>query len=205
MTATVERATQPRALATEEPVGRTSGWWGMIMFITTEATVFAALLASYFYLRFQNGAHWPPPGIDKHSLLRPLIMTAVLLPSSMPVIWAERGIRKGQVWRLRTGLLATLLMGTTFLVLQGLEYADELKKYTFTTHAYGSIFYCTTTFHGFHVTVGLLMVAWLLAASLRGSFGYRHHERVVLAALYWHFVDIVWAAILFSLYLSEYI
>jgi heme/copper-type cytochrome/quinol oxidase subunit 3 len=132
-------------------------------------------------------------------------MTALLLPSSLPVIWAERGIRKGQQWRLRTGLLATLLMGTGFLVLQGFEYADELKKYTFTTHVYGSIFYTTTTFHGFHVTVGLMMVAWLLAASLRGSFGYRHHERVVLAALYWHFVDIVWAAILFSLYLSEYL
>jgi heme/copper-type cytochrome/quinol oxidase subunit 3 len=205
VTATAEQVTRPRVLATEEPVGRTTGWWGMIMFITTEATVFAALLASYFYLRFHNGAAWPPPGIEKHKLIRPLIMTALLLPSSLPVIWAERGIRKGQQWRLRAGLTATLLMGTAFLVLQGFEYADELKKYTFTTHAYGSIFYSTTTFHGFHVTVGLLMVVWLLAASLRGSFGYRHHERVVLAALYWHFVDVVWAAILFSLYLSEYI
>lgn len=195
-------ATRPRALATEEPVGRTRGWWGMIMFIVTEGTLFAALLASNFYLRFQNGAHWPPPGIDKPKLLRPLIMTAVLLPSSLPVLWAERGVRKGQVWRLRLGLLTTLLMGLTFLTLQGLEYHDDLKKYTITTHAYGSVFYGITGFHGFHVTIGLLMVAWLLGASLRGSFGSRHHERVVLAAFYWHFVDLVWVAIMFTLYLS---
>jgi heme/copper-type cytochrome/quinol oxidase subunit 3 len=204
-TEAARQATAPRVLATEEPVGRTTGWWGMVMFITTEATLFAALLASYFYLRFQAGGHWPPPGIDKPKLLRPLIMTALLLPSSLPVIWAERGIRKGQRWRLRLGLTATLLMGAGFLTLQGFEYADNLKKFTFTTHVYGSLFYTITGFHGFHVTVGLLMVLWLLAASLRGSFGYRHHERVVLAALYWHFVDLVWAAILFSLYLSVYL
>lgn len=202
---TIRKTTSPIALATEEPVGRTTGWWGMVMFITTEAALFAALLGSLFYLRFQTGMPWPPDGMEPPELTKALIMTGVLVPSSLPLLWAERGIRKGQRWRLRLGLTATLVMGLTFLALQGLEYHSDLEKFTFTTNVFGSLFYTITTFHGTHVTIGLLMVGWLLAASLRGSFGWRHHERVVLAALYWHFVDIVWVAILFSLYLSAHV
>lgn len=198
------RATKPPAVLTEMPSGRSVGWWGMVMFVATEATLFAVLLGSYFYVRFQVG-EWPPGGIEKAKLLKPLIMTALLLPSSMPVIWAERGIRKGQRWRLRLGLLATILMGVGFLTLQGFEYAEKLEKYTITTNVYGSFFYTITGFHGLHVTIGLIMVAWLLAASIRGSFGYRHHERVRLAAIYWHFVDVVWAFILFTIYLSDHL
>ena len=194
-------ATRPQALATEMPSGRTTGWWGMVMFVTTEATIFAALLGSYFYVRFQSG-QWPPPGIADPELKLATIMTLLLLPSSLPVMWAERGIRKGQRWRLRLGLAITLVQGLAFLGVQAMEYRHNLEKFTFTTNAYGSLFYTITGFHGFHVAVGLLMVAWLLAAALRGSFGYRRHERVRLTAIYWHFVDIVWAAILLSLYLS---
>jgi heme/copper-type cytochrome/quinol oxidase subunit 3 len=173
----------------------------MVMFVTTEATLFGVLLSSYFYVRFQVGT-WPPGGIEEPKLVKPLIMTALLLPSSLPVMWAERGIRKGQRWRLRLGLCATLLMGGAFVVLQGTEYAEKLHKYTMTTNVYGSFFYTITGFHGLHVCIGLVMVSWLLAASLRGSFGYRRHERVRLTAIYWHFVDIVWLFILFTIYLS---
>jgi heme/copper-type cytochrome/quinol oxidase subunit 3 len=202
LTEPFEEATTPPALTTEFPAGRSRGWWGMVLFVTTEATLFATLLGSYFYVRFQYGPQWPPPGIEKPELVKPLIMTAVLLPSSLPVIWAERGIRKGQRWRLRLGLLATLIMGSSFLALQATEYSMKLTKFTFTTNVYGSLFYLITGFHGTHVTVGLLMVGWLLAASLRGSFGSRRHERVRLTAIYWHFVDLVWVAILFTVYLS---
>ncbi|WP_213452081.1 cytochrome c oxidase subunit 3 [Rhizomonospora bruguierae] len=199
---TLRQATRADALATEMPVGRTRGWWGMVFLIATEATVFALLLGSYFYLRFQSGRHWPPPGIEKPELTKAIIMTILLLPSSLPVVWAERGIRRGQPWRLRLGLSLTLIQGLLFLSVQASEYATNLKKFTITTDVYGSLFYATTGFHGFHVTIGLVMVAWLLAASLRGSFGARHHDRVTIVALYWHFVDIVWAFIFMSLYLS---
>ncbi|MFE9955119.1 heme-copper oxidase subunit III [Micromonospora sp. NPDC005299] len=199
----IAAATGTEALTTELPVGRSTGWWGMVMFVVTEATLFACLLGSYFYLRFQYGGTWPPDGIIKPKLLVPLVMTAVLLPSSLPMVWAEHGIRKGQHRRLRSGLAATLVLGITFLALQASEYAEKLREFTMTTNAYGSLFYLITGFHGLHVLVGLTMIGWLLAASLRGgSFGAHRHERVRNAAIYWHFVDIVWAAILFTVYLS---
>lgn len=199
----IAAVTGTEALTTELPAGRSTGWWGMVMFVVTEATLFACLLGSYFYLRFQYGGPWPPDGIDKPELLAPLVMTAVLLPSSLPVVWAERGIRQGQRWRLRAGLAATLVLGITFLALQASEYAEKLREFTMTTDAYGSLFYLITGFHGLHVLIGLIMLSWLLAASLRGgSFGARRHERVRNTAIYWHFVDVVWAAILFTVYLS---
>jgi len=204
VTSAVRKALAPSGLTTEVPSGRGTGWWGMVLLISTEAFLFATLLGSYFYLRFQHGSPWPPGGITKPELVRPLIMTALLLPSSIPVVWAERGIRKGQQWRLRLGLLATLLMGGGFLALQAVEYSMKLKTFTIKSNVYGSLFYGITGFHGFHVLVGLVMVVWLLAAAVRGSFGYRHHERVRNVAIYWHFIDTVWAAILLSLYLSEW-
>jgi heme/copper-type cytochrome/quinol oxidase subunit 3 len=199
----VAAATGAEALSTELPVGRSVGWWGMVMLVVTDAILFAGLLGSYFYLRFQYGPQWPPDGIDKPDLLKPLVMTALLLPSSLPMVWAEHGIRRGQRWRLRSGLAATLVLGAAFLILQASEYAEKLPKFTMTTDIYGSLFYVTTGFHGMHVLVGLTMVTWLLAASVQaGSFGVHRHERLRNAAIYWHFVDAVWAAILFSLYLS---
>ncbi|GAA2706349.1 heme-copper oxidase subunit III [Micromonospora olivasterospora] len=199
----VAAATGAEAFSAELPAGRPTGWWGMVMFVATEATLFACLLGSYFYLRFQYGPQWPPPGIEEPTLLKPLVMTAILVPSSLPVIWAEHGIRRGQRWRLRCGMAATLVMGTSFLALQATEYDEKLHMFTMTTNAYGSLFYVITGFHGLHVLVGLTMISWLLAASLRGGgFGPRRHERVRNVAIYWHFVDVVWVGILFTIYLS---
>jgi heme/copper-type cytochrome/quinol oxidase subunit 3 len=199
----VAATTGAEALSTELPVGRSIGWWGMVLVVVTDAALFACLLGSYFYLRFQFGPQWPPPGIEHPKLLTPLVMTALLLPSSLPMVWAEHGIRRGQRWRLRSGLIATLVLGASFLILQATEYAEKLKQFTITTDVYGSLFYAITGFHGLHVLVGLAMVSWLLAASARaGSFGVHRHERVRNTAIYWHFVDGVWAAILFTVYLS---
>ena len=174
----------------------------MVLFIATEATLFAVLLGSYFYIRFQAGPQWPPPQIGPPELMVPLIMTALLLPSSLPLIWAERGIRLGQQWRLRVGLATTLALGLGFLTMLATEYGQTLEEFTLTTDTYGSLFYTVTGFHGLHVTGGLLMLGWLLAASIRGSFDSSRHEPVRLIALYWHFVGVVWVAILFTIYLE---
>ncbi|MEV0733883.1 heme-copper oxidase subunit III [Polymorphospora sp. NPDC051019] len=197
----ITATTSPEALSTELPVGRSTGWWGMVLFVTTEATLFACLLGSYFYLRFQYGPQWPPGDIPDPALLRPLVMTAVLVPSSLPMLWAERGLRRGQLWRVRAGLTASMLLGLTFLALQATEYAELLTEFTLTTNAYGSLFYVITGFHGLHVLIGATMIAWALTTT-RGGLDARRDDRVRNVAIYWHFVDIVWLGILFTIYLS---
>jgi cytochrome c oxidase subunit III len=185
--------------------GRTTGYWGMVLLIFTEATLFAILLTSYFFLRFQGNPVWPPDGIKKPELTLIAIMTPILLLSSGPMHWSELSIKRGHVGRLRAGLLVTFLMGATFLVLQGFEYHSTLQEFTPRTNAYGSLFFTITGFHGLHVAVGLLMNLWLQWSAGRGRFSAERHLAVENVTLYWHFVDAVWVFILVSLYLSPHV
>ena len=183
--------------------GKSPAFWGMVMLIFTEATLFGILLFSYFYLRFQTSPTWPPGGIEKPKLFLVAIMSPILLLSSGPMHWALTGIRKGKVARLRLGLLMTFVMGATFLGLQGVEYHSILtQEFTARTNVYGSLFFTITGFHGLHVAVGLLMILWAQWYARLGRFTAERHIPVENVALYWHFVDAVWVFILVSLYLS---
>jgi heme/copper-type cytochrome/quinol oxidase subunit 3 len=181
------------------------GWWGMAWLIATEATLFAVLIASYFYIRFQSGPIWPPDGIEAPKLALPLVMSVILWSSSVPVHLAEHGIKKGKQRMLRAGLLAGFLLGAAFLVLQfGLEYPEKLKEFTPRTDAYGSLFFLITGLHAAHVTVGLLMNAWTQWRAWANAFSERHHVTVQMFTMYWHFVDAVWIFILATIYLSPH-
>src|SRR4029453_3486404 len=113
---------------------RAFGWGGMGWLIGTEATVFSLLIASYFYLRFRNGPTWPPDGIATPDLALPLIMTAILGASSLPVHMAHAGIRVGNVRRLKAGLATGFVLGAAFLALtlgvEGPESVEELGPTT---------------------------------------------------------------------------
>jgi cytochrome c oxidase subunit III len=197
-----EVATSPRALAIERPHGRTQAWWGMVMFITTEATLFACLLSSYFYIRFSVSAAWPPAGMEDPKLKKALIMTGLLLCSSGPMVWADHAVRHGKVRQLQIGLALTMLLGISFLIVQSSEYRENLAKFTWNDNVYGSLFYTITGFHGFHVVTGLVMVLFTEVGALRGKFTRRRHERIRIVSFYWHFIDAIWIFILFTIYLS---
>jgi heme/copper-type cytochrome/quinol oxidase subunit 3 len=183
------------------------GWWGMVLFIAVEATVFALLLASYFYVRFRSGPVWPPDGIEDPKLKLVLIMSAVLWSSSLPVHLAHSAIKRGHQKRLRTWLALGFLLGATFLVLQCVkEYPDILRhEYTPRTNAYGSLFFTITGLHGAHVFVGLLMNAWTQLRAWQGAFDEHRHVTVQNFVMYWHFVDVVWVFVLATLYLSPHL
>ena len=169
----------------EEP--HSSGWWGMLLFLATEATLFGVLAAAYFYLRFKT-PEWPPDGISDPKILRPLVFTAILVFTSLPMQIASLAARVGRRGLLAANLLGALLIGSLYLWLQ----ADLLRKnalsFTPRTNAYGSIYYTLTVGHAAHVFVGLLLNAWVLArVSVRVTI-YRLHG-VQALALYWHAVN----------------
>ena len=180
---------------------RSPAWWGMLLLITTEATLFALFLVSYFYLRFESIGPWPPNGSDP-KLLVPTVMTALLMASSVPAYLADTSIRRGDVDRLRFYLASTLVLGAAFLALQAYEYHDKLRSLRPQEDAYGSLFYTITGLHGSHVIVGLLILAWTQFFAWRGAYASENHVAVQVSALYWHFVHVVWLFVFFSLYLS---
>lgn len=181
-------------------------WWGMVFLIATEAVIFALLIASYFYLRFEHGVDWPPGEIKKPTLALPLIMTAILWSSSIPVHLADRGIRRGSQWALRVGLGLGFLLGLAFISIQAvIEYPEVLhKEFTPMTNAYGSLYFALTGLHGTHVVVGLAMSLWTQVRAWRGAFDAERHVTVQNFAMYWHFVDVVWVFVLATIYLSPH-
>jgi cytochrome c oxidase subunit III len=185
---------------------RAFGWWGMAWLIATEAMLFGALIASYFYLRFTSGPVWPPDGIVKPTLQLPLIMTAILWSSSIPVHFADAAMRKGKQMRFRLLSALGFTLGATFLAIQVLvEYPEKLHEFTPQTNAYGSLFYALTGLHGTHVAVGLAFGLWVQVRAWRGAFDEHRHVTVQNFTMYWHFVDAVWAAVLFTIYLTPHI
>lgn len=181
---------------------RTVGWWGMVLLILTEATLFAALVSTYFYLRF-NAPTWPLGAITKPELLLASINTVILLSSSWPMQMGLRNIRHASQRGLSIGLGIAWVLGALFLILQGFEYART--DFTLQSNAYGSLFFTITGLHGLHVLGGLGMVAFVLVRNWLGHFNERRYQAVENVALYWHFVDAVWIVIFTSLYLSPYL
>jgi len=179
------------------------GWWGMVLFCFNEATLFACLLASYFYLGVAN-RFWPPAGIEKPKLKLPLIMTALLITSSLVLVYAEKGFEQGKRIRYRVGTIVTMLLGAGFLYVQMREYHEKLKHMSPTEHAYTSLFFTITGLHGTHVAFGLLFLLFALCRDLTGTTSARYPLAIKNASLYWHFVDGVWLVILTSLYLSPH-
>ncbi|HYZ91048.1 MAG TPA: cytochrome c oxidase subunit 3 [Actinomycetota bacterium] len=185
---------------------RSLGWWGMVLLIATEATLFGLLIATYFYLRFRSGPVWPPDGIPKPELQLVLVMTAILWSSSLPVHLADRAIRKGGQGMLRAGLLIGSVLGFAFIALQfGMEYPHALEEFTPSSSVYGSLFFTITGFHGAHVIVGLAMSAWTQVRAWSGAFDEHRHVTVQNFAMYWHFVDVVWLFVLATIYLSPHL
>ena len=196
-------AIQPRAtLATDERPAHAPAWWGMVLFCVTEATLFIYFIGSWFYLR-GTIASFAAEGGRHPSLGIPAALTVLLLASSASLVWAERGIRRGDSGRLSWGLATTLALGAAFLALQAVEYAREVHVPQM--DAYWSAYYTITGFHGAHVLMGWLMLAFTLLRNSRRHFSARHHLAVQNVALYWHMVDVVWVVIVLALYVAPWL
>jgi heme/copper-type cytochrome/quinol oxidase subunit 3 len=179
-----------------------TAWWGMVMLITTEAMIFGLLLSSYFFLR-ASSKQWPLGGIEVPKLQLAGIFSLVLWGSSVPIFWAEAAIKRGDVRRLRIGLLISFVMGAAFLGFTFHDF-DELT-FGWRTNAYGSIFYVIVGLHAFHVFVGLLMSVVVQIKAAQGKITAARHTTAEVFSLYWHFVDVVWLFVFPALFLSPHI
>jgi cytochrome c oxidase subunit 3 len=200
--------------------------WGMSFFIFSEVMFFAAFFGALFYIRVLSvpdlaslqsnelmwpgfGGQWPSagPGFDeKFSPMGawglPAINTMLLLSSGVTVTIAHWALKENKRGMLNLFLFLTVALGVTFLFVQAYEYGHAYSELNLklTTGAYGSTFFMLTGFHGFHVTVGAIMLSVILARCLAGHFKPDHHFAFEGVAWYWHFVDVVWLGLFIFVY-----
>ena len=175
------------------------GTFGMALFIATEAALFLVLFFAYYYTD-KRSAQWRGEMPPKLHYVLPML--AVLLISSVVLYWGEKQLKKRRYGAARLALIGTILLGILFLVLTVFDDMEELRHLTPQTDSYGSIFYTITTLHASHVTLGVLMLLWLLVLPRWEPAVYTPHRPYQNIAMYWHFVDTVWVLIVALLFIA---
>ena len=182
---------------------------GMWVFLLSEIMFFTSLIGSYIILRFAHPDHWTEPGVVLNVPLTAL-NTFFLICSSVTMVKAFAAIQQGDQKGLQRWLLATILIGASFVGIQIIEYTalvhegfvPALDFYTSEGGPlYGATFYAMTGFHGAHVSIGVLCLIFVYIQSLRGAYTVADHEGVEVIGLYWHFVDLVWIILFTIVYL----
>jgi cytochrome c oxidase subunit 3 len=207
--------------------------WSMSWFIFSEVMFFGAFFTALWWARshalpelgnLENALIWPdfkavwpsmavgatgsPANIvEPFSTMGPFwlptINTALLLTSGVTMTIAHHALVAGNRSKTLMFMWATVLLGLTFLCVQGYEYhhaysaAVNLKL---TSGVYGSTFFMLTGFHGFHVFVGMLMLLFITLRLQNGHFTAERHFGFEGAAWYWHFVDVVWLGLYVLVY-----
>lgn len=172
---------------------------GMLLFIVSEAMLFGAFFTAYFFVRVVGDTvPWPPDPFEFPKAVAGM-NTVILIVSSGTIHYALTSVKNGNRRGLQAGLVATLLLGTTFLITQ----INEYVKAGFSIHdgAFASVFYGLTGLHGLHVFVGLTLLTIMAVRAFRGHFSPESHMGVECAGIYWHFVDVMWIIVYTTLYL----
>ena len=193
-------AISPSPGFTATSTGIPNGKLGMWLFLASEVMFFTGLIGAYIILRMSH-PHWPGPEGHLNVHLGTL-NTLVLICSSTTIVMALAAAERSALRPLRGWLLATILLGSLFLVIKGVEYHAKLTHHIVpSTTIFWACYYTLTGFHGIHVLGGivfnLLVLRWTFSESAWRAKGHR----LELAGLYWHFVDIVWIFLFPLLYL----
>jgi heme/copper-type cytochrome/quinol oxidase subunit 3 len=172
----------------------------MLLFIASEAVFFLLLIIAFVVYHEEAGN-----GAEAASALdvpRTAVFTALLMASSATVWLAVRSRRRRQAGSARGWIVATLALGTAFLVGQGREYIRLVQQdVTISRDLFGTTFFTVTGFHGLHVLIGLVLLATLLVSGFVWRVEEPRTTLVENVSLYWHFVDAVWLCVFPVVYL----
>jgi len=197
MAATTPQVTATAAAHGHAQKGMDTALMGMMLFIASEIMFFAGLFGAYFTFRGQAQV-WPPQGFEVEPFPLPAILTVILVTSSFTMQYATIAIRRGDRTAMNRALTVTLLLGLIFLAGQLYDYAN--LPFSIRSGVYGSLFFTMTGFHGAHVLGGAIGIFVVLSRGVSGQFSKEHHVAVEAVHWYWHFVDVVWIALFFTLY-----
>jgi cytochrome c oxidase subunit 3/cytochrome o ubiquinol oxidase subunit 3 len=167
---------------------------GMWCLIAAESTIFCIFVVAYLYY-VGKSLSGPTP----NDVLRvPIFGSLCLFSSSLTIVWAERAIERGQLREFRKWLFLTVALGAIFITGTAREWLRLIyvEGLTISTNLFGTTFYSLVGLHAFHVIVGLTGLSIILMFTLLGYVRQEHAKRIGVFAMYWHFVDVIWAVVL---------
>jgi cytochrome c oxidase subunit 3 len=171
---------------------------GMLLFIVSEVMIFGAFFTAYFFIRVVGHAPWPAHGTELPKTVA-FFNTLILVSSSFTIHFAQESIKRNNRFGLKLGMVATFLLGLTFLFIQINEYWHI--GFSPQDHAQGSIFYGLTGLHGAHVTIGLMLLSFVTIRAFRGHYSAEAHRGMEVPGIYWHFVDGMWIVVFLTVYI----
>jgi cytochrome c oxidase subunit 3 len=186
----------PAIDGTGHPVQRSTGPFGVIVFLASDLMLFGAFFAAYFLLRSTNEP-WPPADVHLETV-RSAVFTVVLVTSSFTMIAVDRAQERGDSRGMRRWLIVTIALGAGFLGNQLLEYTT--LDFSADSHPYGSIYWGLTGLHALHVTAGLTLLALLFVRAARARAVVEVAPWTTGVSLFWHLVDVVWVAVFVTIW-----
>ncbi len=173
-----------------------NGWWGMAVFLSSEAALFGSVIGTYFYLRVTS-PQWPQSGIAPPAAMLPLALTGVLVASCLPMWCASRAARRDRRGAALAWIGLAMALQAGYLAAQIVSYVGDLGDFSPTTNAYGSIYFTMLGLHHAHVAVGLALDLWLLLRLAGGLTSYRL-VAVRAVSLYWYVIAAVAVAVVLT-------
>jgi cytochrome c oxidase subunit 3 len=192
----------PYTVEVRPDTGLFNGKLGIWLFLASEVMLFGALFSSYILLRV-GSTEWPR-GYEELSVPLAFFNTIVLISSSVTMVMAWASLRMGNFGRYRQYLGATILLALTFLVVKYFEYSHHLAAGEGPWHStFLAIYFTLTGLHGVHILGGIIVNSYLWGpgAKMWKTEPERFTNRIEIAGLYWHFVDLVWIFLFPVLYL----
>ena len=192
------RIAPPAAAPVAPPVSNTR--IAMIVVIAGESMLFAGLIGMYIVFRLSRP--WPPADLPRLPLAMTILNTLVLFASAVPMTRALRAVRRDDRPTLVRALALTVVLGTTFLAVQGLEWVRLVRHgLTLGSSMYGACFYTLIGCHGVHVLIAVLWLAVTAILAARGVFRAARHAALEMCAIYWYFVCALWLVLFPLVYL----
>lgn len=183
--------------ATLEGRNKVLGFW---LFLGGESVLFGTLFATFLTLR--DKVVGDPTAQQIFHLDTVAWSTIILLTSSLTSVLGIIGMHRKKASQMVLWFTVTVLLGIAFLVLEINEFHEYYKEHhTFTSSAFGSSFYTLVGFHGGHVLFGVVWISLLIFQLLKKGLTTVTAPKFYVAALYWHFVDLVWIFIFTVVYL----
>lgn len=178
-----------------------NGMLAILMLIASEMMLFSGLIGSFLIFRLQ-AAFWPPPALPRLPIAITWANTFVLLGSAATMFMAVRAVHQSRQRLMRRYLAATLVLGLTFLTVQGNEWVRLVAHgLTLSSGSYGGTFYLLIGCHGAHVTAAVIWLACVVFVATKGRYNARNASGIELCAVYWYFVCAIWPLLFGLVYL----